>query len=290
MSLLVAGATGAIGRRVVFEALRREEFIRVAALTRSCPSEDVAALFGFSLEGINGNKTEKEASSLLTREQIARLHTVTFDWEDFCRFWEEQRENADKTHRKTQSSAEVRYRDIFSGHTYVAMCLGTTRRDAGSATKFKRCDYDYVVAFAEAVKRFSGSTLLNYAQVSAQLANKNSCFLYPQTKGRADASVEELQLSRLSIYRPGLLDRAEKTRAVEKIAKWFVRGLPVETCGKAIVIDFLHCSDVVATEAETSTSSVHCAGKKQELSQRSGVVCYFGNNEIIKEASALSTP
>lgn len=36
------------------------------------------------------------------------------------------------------------------------MCLGTTRHDAGSAANFIRCDYDYVIAFIEAVITFSG--------------------------------------------------------------------------------------------------------------------------------------
>lgn len=36
------------------------------------------------------------------------------------------------------------------------MCLGTTRNDAGSAANFIRCDYDYVIAFMEAVLTFSG--------------------------------------------------------------------------------------------------------------------------------------
>uniref|UniRef100_A0A0A9X9L5 Oxidoreductase HTATIP2 n=1 Tax=Lygus hesperus TaxID=30085 RepID=A0A0A9X9L5_LYGHE len=47
------------------------------------------------------------------------------------------------------------YRDLFSHHTYAAMCMGTTRSDAGSARQFIRCDYDYALAFVEAVMTFS---------------------------------------------------------------------------------------------------------------------------------------
>lgn len=245
MSLIVAGATGAIGRCVVLEALQRSEITQVVALTRSLSVSDPAALFGFTVGPTTA--AEDPSCETVTEEQLSRLRPVTFDWELFCRFWQERQKRATDNVTKatgyiggSYEATEAYYSDLFSGHKYAAMCLGTTRRDAGSAAAFVRCDYDYVVAFAEALKTFGGTSLATYAQVSAQLASKNSWFLYPKTKGRADAAVEMLQFPRLRIYRLGLLDRGKKTRINEKIAKWFVKGLPVRTCGRAIVRDFIY--------------------------------------------------
>ncbi|EKF28068.1 hypothetical protein MOQ_008195 [Trypanosoma cruzi marinkellei] len=262
MSLIVAGATGAIGRCVVREALKREEFTRVVALTRSSVLSDPAALFGLT---VVMDASEANVPNAITKEQLKRLLAVTFDWEKFLLFWQglkaQKAGQAANTSTPVEGNDEMEathYKEIFGGHKYGAMCLGTTRRDAGSAVAFERCDYDYVVTFAEALREFSGSTLVNYAQMSAQFANEDSWLLYSKTKGRADAAVEKLQFPRLCIYRPGLLDRGTKTRFNEKIAKWFVSGLPVETCGKAIVSEFLRSGN------EALSLSRECAGKRKK--------------------------
>lgn len=271
MSLIVAGGTGAVGRCVVLEALRRPEITRVVALTRSL-SLDPVTLFGASFN-----------SDAITNEQRSRLRVLTFDWEYFYNFWQQQQQSTGGA----DESAEKYYREIFSGHKYAAMCLGTTRHDAGSAAAFVHCDYDYTVAFAWAVKTFSGSSLATYAQISARLANKNSWILYSKTKGRADAAVEKFQFPRLCIYRPGLLDRGEKTRFKEKIAKWFVKGLPVEICGKAVVVDFVRSAtfDGMTSFRAFENEKVSSASSA-ELKQEAKVI-YFGNKDIKKMADFL---
>ncbi|KEG11585.1 hypothetical protein DQ04_02461000 [Trypanosoma grayi] len=294
MSLIVAGATGAIGRCVVREALRRAEITRVVALTRSTAVSDPAALFNFTVlsdaaEATNNNNSSSSTTDAVTPEQLRRLIPVTFDWEKFCGFWTQREAGGAATDVQyvggSYESAEAYYRDLFGGHAYAAMCLGTTRHDAGSAAAFEHCDYDYVVNFAKAVRAFSGDTVATYAQVSAQLADKNSWLLYNKTKGRADAAVEALQFPRCCIYRPGLLNRGAKTRTVEKVAQWFVRGIPVETCGRAILRDMLFCSKRSSSDA--AIPPCECAGKAESTPSTGTQVIIFANSAIQKEAADL---
>ncbi|KAH9599992.1 hypothetical protein LSM04_006490 [Trypanosoma melophagium] len=312
MSLIVAGATGAIGRCVVREALRRPEFTQVIALTRSAianatetiekettttmgprriSASDAPNLFGFHVSA-------EDNAGAVTAAQLERLLLSTFDWELFSDFAAARRDKLAGRTVSTSSyvggsyeAAELYYSQLFSGHKYAAMCLGTTRRDAGSAAAFVRCDFEYVVNFAEALQVFSGNSLATYAQVSSQGANDKSWFLYMKTKGRADAAVESMQFSRICIYRPGVLDRGAKTRFNEKMIHWFMRGLPVEICGRAIVSDFVHCSSK-GNNSPVYTTSWKCAGKEVKLASsttaKSGArVFLFSNDSIKKEATAL---
>eukprot|EP00796_Vickermania_ingenoplastis_P012145 gene12145-8362_t len=49
-----------------------------------------------------------------------------------------------------------RYKAVFSGHSYAALCMGTTKKDAGGMQNFIRCDYTYMIALVEALLCFSG--------------------------------------------------------------------------------------------------------------------------------------
>lgn len=53
-----------------------------------------------------------------------------------------------------------------------------------------------------------------------QGANKNSWFLYPQTKGEAEENIKSLGFERTSYFRPGLLDRGELKRTLEAIGSY----------------------------------------------------------------------
>ncbi|KAK7202249.1 hypothetical protein NESM_000295800 [Novymonas esmeraldas] len=224
-SIIVAGATGAIGRAVVQHAIRQPSIGRVVALTRSAniSAANYADLFGVvAADAAAGNGGGGGASAagtvVATAEEVAKITPVTMDWEAFTRLW--------ATNRST--TALEPYSGLFSGHAYAAMCLGTTRKDAGSADKFTRCDYDYVMAFTEAVLAYSApaglspasvfvrhigdkgsgaaaaadgagtpttiassGTLRVFCQVSASGASSGSWFLYMKTKGLADESTVE---------------------------------------------------------------------------------------------------
>ncbi|KAF1785560.1 NAD(P)-binding domain [Phytophthora cactorum] len=58
-------------------------------------------------------------------------------------------------------------------------CMGTTRKDAGSADTFRKVDLEYVIKSAEVSKAADVSYM---DLLTSQGANKNSWFVYPQTK------------------------------------------------------------------------------------------------------------
>jgi uncharacterized protein YbjT (DUF2867 family) len=95
-------------------------------------------------------------------------------------------------------------------------CLGTTRRDAGSAAAFRRVDLDYVVAFAHLAKR-SGAR--RFMLVSSLGASSRSPFLYPRTKGECETAVSAIGFATIVILRPSFLlgDRAHN-RPLETVA------------------------------------------------------------------------
>lgn len=164
-SLIVAGATGAIGRTVVQHAIRQPAIQRVVALTRAANVSEAnyKDLFGIvtHLDADANDKKEHASPNpdvvMVTPQEAAKIKPVTLDWEAFTSYWEKANVAATTTPASAESATSLfnQYKEIFSGHTYAAMCLGTTRKDAGSAEQFVRVDYDYVIAFTEAVLAFS---------------------------------------------------------------------------------------------------------------------------------------
>jgi oxidoreductase len=68
----------------------------------------------------------------------------------------------------------------FADHDASFMCLGTTRKDAGSAEAFRKIDLHWATKFANLSKE---AGIPHFQLLTAQGSNKNSWFLYPQTKG-----------------------------------------------------------------------------------------------------------
>jgi len=104
----------------------------------------------------------------------------------------------------------------FEG-TDVGFCtLGTTRGKSG-VEGFKKIDFDYVVSTAK-VAHEAGAR--EFHLVTSQGANKDSAFLYPQTKGLVEEAVKEVGFDRFFIYRPSILIESNRseTRIAEKIA------------------------------------------------------------------------
>ncbi|MGS3150707.1 NAD(P)H-binding protein [Aeromonas sanarellii] len=81
-------------------------------------------------------------------------------------------------------------------------CLGTTRKEAGSAKGFRRVDLDYVLAFADLARRHGCRRLL---VVSSLGANPRAPALYPRTKGEMEQALLAQEWQRLVILRPAML-------------------------------------------------------------------------------------
>jgi uncharacterized protein YbjT (DUF2867 family) len=73
---------------------------------------------------------------------------------------------------------------LLDGHAFC--CLGTTIKAAGSASAFRRVDYDYVLNAARYAKKCG---VIQFSMVTATGANPASRVLYSRTKGEIEAAV-----------------------------------------------------------------------------------------------------
>eukprot|EP01114_Cavostelium_apophysatum_P015274 TRINITY_DN4125_c0_g1_i1.p1 TRINITY_DN4125_c0_g1~~TRINITY_DN4125_c0_g1_i1.p1 ORF type:complete len:253 (-),score=25.74 TRINITY_DN4125_c0_g1_i1:35-793(-) len=153
------------------------------------------------------------------------------------------------------------YKAEFENFDAAFCCLGSTRKDAGSAENFRKIDFGYTSTFANLCK---SAGIRQFHLVSSTGANANSWFLYPKTKGQAEDAVKELHFDHTLIYRPGLLQRPNP-RTVEKIAEFFVSGLPMPTIAKAMVRNSVtHFASNQTEKTETfSDSQIRSLGKSQ---------------------------
>lgn len=100
----------------------------------------------------------------------------------------------------------------------VAMsALGTTIADAGSQDAFFAVDHDAVLSFARATCAAGAAQFLMVSSVGAHAASRN---FYLATKGKVEASVDQIGFHRVDILRPGLLRgrRQGRLRLGERIA------------------------------------------------------------------------
>jgi uncharacterized protein YbjT (DUF2867 family) len=97
----------------------------------------------------------------------------------------------------------------------VYCCLGTTIKQAGSQSAFRRVDYDYPVALAIAAAAGGAKRLL---VVSALGANPDSTVFYNRVKGEMEEAVRAAGVPKTVFFRPSLLSgpRAQERRG-EKI-------------------------------------------------------------------------
>ncbi|WP_223700549.1 oxidoreductase [Sutcliffiella deserti] len=96
----------------------------------------------------------------------------------------------------------------------VFICLGTTRKKAGSKENFKKVDYEYVV---EAAKIAKEQGVKRIAIVSAIGANANSSFFYNKIKGQMENAVTQINIPSTYFFRPSLLlGKREEFRIGEK--------------------------------------------------------------------------
>ena len=139
---------------------------------------------------------------------------------------------------------------VFAGHDVVFNALGTTRGKAGGAAAFYKVDHDYVRASAALAKH---AGVPHFSLVTAQGARRGmrwyARWLHPtwymKTKGDAELSVLAQGFARVTVWRPGMLNRANADlggahdRAGEKWALKLLRGLKVGTLARAMLGDAL---------------------------------------------------
>ena len=152
------------------------------------------------------------------------------------------------------------FASAFEGFDVGFCCLGTTRAKSG-AEGFVKVDHDYVLEAATLARR---AGCKDFHLVTSQGSNKDSWFLYPQTKGLVEDKVSQLGFNRLSIYRPGLLlcDREER-RLVEKalqviigaLDRWEVLSIPTQSVAQAMLNNVFKSSKSSQSSVEILTHS-----------------------------------
>lgn len=166
-SVLIAGATGLVGREAVLACLLDEGVTEVRALVRR----------PVTLDALLGPLAHEQPG--LTPSQRARFRAVQADFQ--------------RLDREPQA---------FQVDTVVC-ALGTTIRQAGSQQAFRQVDFDAPLqiaqlAHAQGAKRF----LL----VSALGASSSSRVFYNRVKGELEDAISDIGFEQFVIARPSLLE------------------------------------------------------------------------------------
>lgn len=166
-TVLIAGATGLVGREAAKACLLDEGVTEVRALVRR----------PLTLEGVLGGLAAQAPA--ITPAQRERFHAVQADFE-----------------RLDREPGTFQVDTVFCA-------LGTTIRQAGSQAAFRQVDFDAPLqiarlAHAQGAKRF----LL----VSALGASSSSRVFYSRVKGELEDAISTIGFEQLVIAQPSLLD------------------------------------------------------------------------------------
>lgn len=104
----------------------------------------------------------------------------------------------------------------LDANTDAFSCLGTTRKAAGSAERFRQIDYGYNLAFAQACR---AQGVEWFFLLSAMNANASSPLLYPRVKGELEQAVQTLGFADVVMFRPSLLLGQHDDRPLEALAQ-----------------------------------------------------------------------
>jgi uncharacterized protein YbjT (DUF2867 family) len=101
--------------------------------------------------------------------------------------------------------------------SHVFCALGTTMRQAGSESAFRRVDFDYPVALARATLARGAR---HFLLVTALGAAANSRVFYNRVKGEVEAAITALGFRSVTIARPSLLlGRRREPRLAEQLGR-----------------------------------------------------------------------
>jgi len=98
--------------------------------------------------------------------------------------------------------------------------LGTTLKDAGSKEAQRKVDYDYQFEFAKAAKE---NNVSDYVLVSAYGANPQSKIFYSKMKGELEVAVKNLHFEKITIFKPGMLERKDSERTGEVLGSRIIK-------------------------------------------------------------------
>ena len=154
--------------------------------------------------------------------------------------------------------------ELWKGHDVFFNCIGTTRKRAGSAKKFIEIEAGISM---EAAKIASNAKISHASVVSASGANHNQWakdwihpLLYIRTIGQKEQTVITNKFDRVSIFRPGMLNRLVDNDT------WFERIL--ESKGFGLKVDIL--ASAMIRDAECNNN----------ISDKESPVVYVGNDCI----------
>ncbi|MDR6486904.1 uncharacterized protein YbjT (DUF2867 family) [Chryseobacterium vietnamense] len=111
------------------------------------------------------------------------------------------------------------WKDMVKGDVAFS-CLGTTLKDAGSKEAQKKVDFDYQYEFAKAAK---DNEVEDYILVSAYGANPQSKIFYSKMKGELEEAVKQLHFNKITIFKPGMLERKDSERTGEVLGSRIIK-------------------------------------------------------------------
>ena len=151
--------------------------------------------------------------------------------------------------------SEETVKNLCTGTDVFFCCLGSTRAQAGSSEAFFHIDCE----IPERIAKIAKAADVKHASLLTSIrANVNSWFLFHRTKGEIEERTKNLKFNRVSIFRPGFLDRgAGNARFGEKIAIKFFRPMLVEDLAKAMVQDALNISSSSSEGSDSTPAAVY---------------------------------
>ncbi|MBK1896802.1 NAD(P)H-binding protein [Chryseobacterium paridis] len=111
------------------------------------------------------------------------------------------------------------WKDAVKGDVAFS-CLGTTLKTAGSKEAQRKVDFDYQYQFAKAAKE---NNVDDYILVSAYGANPKSKIFYSKMKGELEDAVKQLHFNKITIFKPGMLERKDSDRAGEVLGSRIIK-------------------------------------------------------------------
>lgn len=135
------------------------------------------------------------------------------------------------------------WKDMVKGDVAFS-CLGTTLKAAGGKEAQKKVDYNYQYEFAKAAKE---NEVEDYILVSAYGANPTSKIFYSRMKGELEEAVKQLHFTKITIFKPGMLERKDSERTGEVLGSRIIKfanklgllesqkPLPTDVLAKAMI-------------------------------------------------------